>query len=276
MARETIDFGIFKLTIDNQDGGGKYYKTPKFWSDLICPIQKEIVERLKPSVFVDIGANYGFTSLIHFSKNPDCSIIAVEASPELIPFLKENLDKNGCHNCRVIHAVCSDEDKKETKFSLNPQSSQDNRVIGTESWHQVAVDSTNLNFLLKSVNSDDFVYIKIDVQGWEERVFKGGENWMSNAQNWIVKTEFAPYWLRSQNTDPVDLIKHLVSKYVVAEVPSRTRFRGDYLKALVRSSLKEDDCFEFVNYIQSLAKRDGVDIGWCDLIILPISVAEQL
>jgi FkbM family methyltransferase len=276
MTEETIDFGIFKLAIDNQDGGGRYYKDPKFWADLICPIQQEIIERFKPNVFLDIGANYGFTSLIHFTKNPDCSIIAVEASPILIPFLKKNLHANGCNSFTVIKAVCSDESISEATFSLNPQSSQDNRVIGTESWHQVNVDSTTIDSLLKPVTSDDFVYIKIDVQGWEERVFKGGLNYMSQTDNWIIKTEFAPYWLKSQNTDPISFLKHLVSKYVVAEMPNRRRFRGDYLKALVRSSLKQDDCLAFVDYIQSLAKRNSVDIGWCDLIVLPLPIAERL
>jgi hypothetical protein len=41
--------------------------------------------------------------------------------------------------------------------------------------------------------------------------------------------------------------------------------------------LKSDDSLAFVNYIESLAKRsDGVGIGWCDLLILPLSLAEQI
>jgi len=277
MTREKIEFGFFSLTISQQDFGGRYYKDPKFWADLYSPLNREIIDRFKPVIFLDIGANYGFTALIHHFYNQKSRVIAVEASPDLIPFLEANLKQNGLENCSIIHAIVSDKDGEISSFHLNPKSSQDNRVLGEKGWQEISVKTISINTLASGIQPEDFVFIKIDVQGYEERVFKGGEPFLSTHPHWLIKSEFAPYWLKSQGTDPVALLESLLSKYVVVEIPNRCRFRGDYLSSLVRSSLKSDDSLDFVNYIESLAKRsDGVGIGWCDLLILPLSIAEQL
>lgn len=277
MANETINFNKFKLTIDNQDAGGRYYKEPKFWADLSAPLQLEIITRFHPVIFLDIGANYGFTSLIHHSYNKNARVIAVEASPQLIPFLETNFKQNDLINHTIINAIVSEKDEEIVSFHLNPKGSQDNRVLGEAGWKDIPVKTLSINTITSEVKPEDFIWIKIDVQGYEERVFKGGENFLSEHSNWLIKSEFAPYWLKSQGTDPVSLLQFLISKYVVAESPNRCRFRGDYLSSIVRSSLKSDDSLAFVNYIESLAKRsDGVGIGWCDLVILPLSLAEKI
>lgn len=277
MANETINFNKFQLTIDNQDAGGRYYKEPKFWADLSSPLQLEIIARFHPVIFLDIGANYGFTSLIHHFHNKNVKIIAVEASPQLIPFLETNFKQNDLINHRIINAIVSEKDEEIVSFHLNPKGSQDNRVFGEVGWKDIPVKTLSINTITSEVKQEDFIWIKIDVQGYEERVFKGGESFLSEHSNWLIKSEFAPYWLKSQGTDPVSFIQSLISKYVVAEIPNRCRFRGDYLSSIVRSSLKSDDSLAFVNYIESLAKlSDGVGIGWCDLLILPLSLAEQI
>ena len=277
MANETINFNKFQLTIDNQDAGGRYYKEPKFWADLSAPLQLEIITRFHPVIFLDIGANYGFTSLIHHSYNKNARVIAVEDSPQLIPFLETNFKQNDLINHRIINAIVSEKDEEIVSFHLNPNGSQDNRVLGEAGWKDIPVKTLSINTIASEVKQEDFILIKIDVQGYEERVFKGGESFLAEHSNWLIKSEFAPYWLRSQGTDPVSFIEFLISKYVVAEIPNRCRFRGDYLSSIVRSSLKSDDSLAFVNYIESLAKRsDGVGIGWCDLVILPLSLAEKI
>lgn len=266
--KKTINFGDFKLTISTRDGGGRMYRQPSYFADLVCPIQQEIIDRFHPTVFLDIGANYGFTSLLHFSKNPSCLIVAVEPSPSLVLFLKRNLEDNKCSNFKLINSVCSDTVGKTT-FSLHPFSSQDNRVIGEKNWKSVVTSSITLETLLESVGLNEFVYIKIDTQGFEEKVFRGGERFLSTNSNWLIKTEFAPKWLLSQGTNPTSFLQSLVSKYIVTELPKRTRFKGDSLSTLLQSPIRSNECSTFVDYVQSLASGDG----WCDLIIFPHNIA---
>lgn len=264
--REVIDFGSFTLTIDRRDGGGRQYRLPTYWAELVCPIEQDIVERLKPTIYLDVGANYGFTALLQHQKNPQCHIIAVEPSPLLIPFLELNLKTNKCINYKLVNALCSDE-ITQTSFSLNPTSSQDNRVVGEEGWPSVVVPTVTIDSLMEKVTQQDFVYIKVDVQGFEQVVLRGAHDFLTRSSEWILRLEFAPRWLRHQGADPTEFLRDLVTRYRVAEVPKRTRYKGDSLQAIYKNTLTLEDCASFTNYIQFLAKGDG----WCDLMIMPLS-----
>lgn len=272
MTEETIDFGYFKLTVNIDDWGGRSYKDPNVWANLVCPIQKEIIQKFKPSIFLDIGANYGFSSLVHLSQNPNCFIIAVEPSPILNTFIIKNFEQNNFKHYQLVKAICADRESSDEKFCLNPYSSQDNRVIGMKGWKSISVSSTTVNSLLKNAHSKDFVYIKIDVQGFEEKVFLGSEYFLLHNSNWIVKTEFAPKWMVSQGTNPILFLEYLIEKYRVIEMPKRTRYKGNSLKILNENPLFKTDCASFVDYIQSLAYGDG----WCDLLIFPNVVQSKL
>lgn len=262
---ETINFDVFRLTVNKRDNGGRQYRQPTYWADVHCHIEQEIVDCFGPTVFLDIGANYGFTSLLHFSKNPNCQIIAVEPSPLLIPFLRRNFQDNKCDKYKLVSAICSDNQNQAT-FSLNPASSQDNRVLGEKGWPIVPVSSTTIDALLEQALIKDFVYIKVDTQGFEEKVLSGGRNFLLQNSNWLLKMEFAPKWLTMQGTEPLTFLKHLINTFRVVELPKRSRFKGDSLQELFRYPLAKQDCADFIDYTQKLANGDG----WCDLLIAPL------
>ncbi|MBW4697543.1 MAG: FkbM family methyltransferase [Aphanocapsa lilacina HA4352-LM1] len=266
---DTIDFGQFTLTVSPRDPGGMMYKQKLYFSELVCPLEAELVERLRPTIYLDIGANYGFTALAHAARNPGCLIIAVEPSPALRPFLSQNLAAGNC-NYRIVSAVCSNS-VGQTCFSLNLRGSQDNRVFKDYDsqpaayWRAIETPATTMSTVLESVLHSDFVYIKIDTQGFEERVFEGGENFLANSANWIVRSEFSPRLLQSQGSEPLAFLRSLVERYVVAELPKRTRFKGDSITRVLASALALEDCSAFVQYTSALADGDG----WCDLLVVP-------
>jgi FkbM family methyltransferase len=262
---QTIDFGSFKLTIDGRDYGGRMYRGFDYWADLIDPLEKELINKYQCQIFLDIGANYGFTSLVNHSLNSNLQIIAVEPSPNLIKYLKINLTQNNCLNFRIIHALCSDYDSESphNSFFLNPRSSQDNRVMGLRGWKKVQVPSVTVTSLLKEkIGTSEFIFIKIDTQGFEEKVFLGAHDFLGVHSNWLIKTEFAPQWLESQGTDPRLFLENLVEKYSVYELPKRTRYY-DSLALLKNYKISKNDCENFVNYTRLLANGNG----WCDLLI---------
>lgn len=265
--RGVCDFGTFGLEIDRRDHGGMMYESLTYWADLTSPIEAEIVERHRPSLFIDVGANYGFTTLGHHSLNPGCRFVAIEPSPRLLPYLRRNLDSNGLADAEILPQICSDSLGIGT-ISLNPSSSQDNRVTGEGGWASVSVGATTLDAITSSrVAEHDSVFIKVDTQGFEQQVMRGGESFLGANTNWIMRSEFAPYWLRSQGTDPVDLLRYLIDRYAVAELPKRARFRADSLASVRANTLGSDDIEEFVPYVVGLAR----DRGWCDLLIEPRS-----
>lgn len=262
--RQMIDFRKFRLTVDMRDRGGEMYSDPGYFSDLECPIARDIVRLTRPSVFIDVGANYGFTALAHSAINPEAKIIAIEPSPKLVPLLTKNLRDNGVKSFSVVAAICSDR-PGDMSFHLNPNGSQDNRVIGGERWKSVQVPAVTLDQVLAQLDSKDFVFIKIDTQGFEKQVLAGGDRWLRQSSNWLVKTEFAPAWLRSQGTDPGDFLQSLMDHFQVAELPRRARFKGDNLHEVMKNRLSDMDAREFTRYVESMA--DGK--GWCDLLVAP-------
>lgn len=265
---DVVDFGAFRLAIDPLDAGGAQYLEASYWGELISPLEREIVRRFRPTLFVDVGANYGFTALVHNRLNAACRIVAVEPSSHAAGYLRRNLDANGCSAAVVIEAVCTDRDGVSS-FAINPHSSQDNRVVGEAGWPTIEQRAISLSTLLDHAHPGEFVYVKIDVQGYEERVLRGGSRFLDAHDRWLIKMEFGPKWLRMQGTDPVGFLSRLVNQYQVMEIPKRIRFRGDSLPSLAEARLKFEDATAFVSYVEALAHGDG----WCDLLVAPRSLA---
>jgi FkbM family methyltransferase len=266
-----VNFGHFQLAIDLADPGGVQYRDMSYWVDLGSPLEHEVVRRFRPDLFVDVGANYGFTALLHHQLNPEARIVAVEPSPHVAAYLRRNLDSNGCSTAQAIEGVCSDHDGRSS-FAVNPDSSQDSRVIGQKGWRTITQRSVSLSTLLETARPERFAYIKIDTQGHEQQVIRGGARFLDAHSNWLIKAEFAPKWLRSQGTDPAALLLWLVQKYQVIELPKRIRFRGDSLHRLAEECLEAGDAATFPAYIEGLARGDG----WCDLFIAPRTLALRI
>ena len=263
----TLAFATFNLTVDKLDKGGTYYKAPDFASEINTALSHYIATHLKPRVCVDIGANYGFTSLITLSHNPEAQLIAIEASPKLIPFLEANLSQNPRNKYRIINAICGSINTSASHFSLNPNGSQDNRIKGPDTWESITVPSITLDTILQDVQPEESLYIKIDAQGSEEAIFQGAEA-LKTRTKWLLKTEFGPYWLRSQGTNPAAFLKQLTQEYIVHELPKR--FTRNWSISPRKQRIKPKESKAFVEYLENLAVNvNGDKIGWCDLLVLP-------
>src|SRR3546814_11696276 len=78
--------------------------------------------------------------------------------------------------------------------------------------------------------------------------------------------EFAPDWLSSQGTEPLDVLDYLQHRYQFAEFQERIPFGTPNLDALFANPVQEERHREFLGYVKSLNKND---LGWVDLIMRP-------
>lgn len=265
-ARRELNFGRFHLLISNRDTGGGAHES-MYWHELSSPLDTEIVARLQPRLFIDVGANYGFSSLLHFTRNPACRFIVVEPNPTLVPYITHNLEQAGCHLFTIHNAICAAEEAAHASFSIHPTYSQDSRVVGPGSWRHVEVSAVTLDGLTANIPADTPTLIKIDTQGYEDAVLAGGRRFLSASANWLMKIEFGPRSLESQGTNPLHFLQSLADAFCVVELPSRVRFKGDSLNDLLGHPLLPMDCASFETYVRHLAKKDG---GYCDLLVLPM------
>lgn len=266
---KVLEFGEIKLKINEVDEGGKQYDSKKSFEEITNPLYLLIENKIHPELFIDIGANYGFISIVAAKHFPKGKIIMVEPGRKLGEYIQQNMQLNGISNFEFHDAICGKEENKGIDFATNPFSSQDNRVIAPKkNWKTEKKKMVSVDGLLKDVSNTTPVFIKIDVQGFEEQVFKGSMTFLQRNNNWVIKTEFAPKWLSSQGSDPSKLLKYLVEKFQVVELPGRTGYQTKSLNELFLNPIQQQETDEFLKYIIATDRNER---GWCDLLIRPKS-----
>ena len=262
----TINFPDFTLDICPSDYGGLMYNGREAYEENQSPLYSLIGQSLSPQYVFDVGANYGFSSLIFHRNFPAAHIYAIEPSPNLLHYLQANLSAIPDANISIINKVCGNEVSTQVQFGLNPTSSQDNRVLAQTGWISVPVPQTSIDEIAKQIPCLSTVFMKVDTQGFELQVFLGAEKTLARCSNWLVKTEFAPFCLLSQGTDPHVFLEYLLSNYSVYELPSRILFECDKLNHILSRPLSKERTVSFIKHVEDLNRGKT---GWVDLIVKP-------
>lgn len=217
--------------------------------------------------FIDVGANYGMIGAICAKNIDGLNVVAIEPDPRLVSLIDMNLSRNNVLDYTVIHAAVADISAESLSFSLNPKSTLDNRVDMT-GWDKVEVPALTLDSLFEKGMISAPFYVKVDTQGFEKQVFLGAEKLLESSYEWIVKAEFAPHWLVSQGTDPVEFLTDIIKKYDVYESPQRYLFSAKFEMTGLGVPILKDDVNAFVAHVRSL---NSAGMGWVDLIVRPRS-----
>lgn len=151
-------------------------------------------------LILDIGANFGYYSLIASKVNPNAEIIAFEPFPDAMEALKRNIRRNGFTHIKAEPSGLSDhEDEVELFYRLNPdfpgklQLAGDNTLAG-------GGDERNQSVVIKTFRLDDYMdrnkpgkidLIKIDTETLEYRIFSGGIKTLERDRP-VILTEVIP------------------------------------------------------------------------------------
>jgi FkbM family methyltransferase len=259
-----VQIGDIKLSVLNNPNDIGWYSQRQAY--------EERGSRLYPLIaqygfenFVDIGSNVGYVSVLAGKADPALALVSIEADPRLVPLITENLSNNTSNDFRVIHALLGLTNDSTSSFSLNPSSTLDNRVSIKE-WDQVEVPTRSMQSIAGELNLSEKTFFKVDTQGYELQVIKGMHDFLVENSGWRMKAEFAPYWLLSQGTDPIELLAYLLDNFQVAEAPERIDFNTLVLDDLWSRALTQDQAKDFIQWVTNL-NRDNR--GWVDLLIRP-------
>jgi len=175
-----------------------------FSADLLLNLFKD------GSLFIDIGAHYGFYSLLMAAKYKNSQIMAFEPVPENCAVLKRSLELNDIGNVTVYNLAVSD--KCETRdFHVREFSSHGgfyDHLISSKTLRTIKVETVALDSLLRDVSKVGIV-IKINTEGHEICVLRGMRNLLSNTNDVILLVEFNPLILRKAGYKPEDLLTEL-------------------------------------------------------------------
>jgi FkbM family methyltransferase len=166
----------------------------------------------KGGTYVDVGANVGLTT-IPIAQNPRVSCLALEPEPGNFSFLSANIAANCPHGNVVTKRVAVFERPDTLRFEIAPDNLGDHRirlrdVAGQENEQQrttIEVEALPLDDLVEV--TDRPLAVKIDTQGAEPYVVKGGRKTLSAADLLIL--EFWPYGMARMGGDPEEVIRFL-------------------------------------------------------------------
>jgi FkbM family methyltransferase len=260
-----IEFDQFTLKVDKS--GASIYKQEDqiLFSQNKC--FEQIHQKYSPKIVLDVGANIGFSTLVFSKFFPDAHIIAIEPNPKLIGIIQENLRNNNIENVSIVNKVVGEDPEDIVSFQINNIMSVDSRVQGLKNnYEHLTIESTSIDKIIVDFgcDNDDGIFIKIDTQGFEERVINGAKKTLTDFSNYCVMMEFAPFWLKESSTDPISFLGYLLRNYSVCEFPSRSLFFPETLEQIQKNLLIEEDAQKFVSYTENLRRNEK---GWCDLMI---------
>lgn len=186
--------------------------------DFIPPILIKIVQRLnrrlynlpyhpfnhipsdiKPQYFLDIGANVGDVTLKALKSYPKCKAICFEPVQQTFNILKQNLmgleDRVLLYN-KGLSITEEDLDIHITSFhganSILPQSKLHKLATGVNEVRKEKIHLLKLDDISKEFPTKNIDIMKIDVEGFELNVLRGGFNFIKENVD-IIMIEVAPY-----------------------------------------------------------------------------------
>jgi FkbM family methyltransferase len=165
------------------------------------------------TVFFDVGANAGVYSYQASHYTEKSNIYAFEPIPDTYKIVKKALNKINLYNLAFSNAI---EQKRKFKIPIVQSKKLDTR--GTLNTEYAEIDETTFKIIeVNTTTLDEFIknhplkrldYLKIDVEGHENEVIKGGTNVISSFKP-ILQVEIEQRHHPFPISDIIDSVKEL-------------------------------------------------------------------
>ena len=166
---------------------------------------------IKPNdIFLDIGANIGYFSLLAATKEPTASVISFEPVKSLFEKLKENILINNIQNINAVKIAVGEKNEEKEIFI----SGQEN--LGMSSFRQpenYSGKSEKVNVLtidewFKNSGFTNIDIIKLDIEGSELAALKGMEKTLQDLKPAVI-VELNQETLSLFGLAPVDILNSM-------------------------------------------------------------------
>jgi FkbM family methyltransferase len=183
---------------------------------LIAEIARAASEFQGPVTVVDCGADIGLISALVAAEIDEVSrIIAFEPSDEASPVLRRTLAELPFETKAIQAGVCDFAGRGELKLPSYSKSHHARYLV------QVPQGGFPVTTIDATVSDAANVLIKIDVEGGEINVIRGGKRVLSEAKKAIVSVEAHPLVFQRTGIDPILILRELAAirpfRFVVAE-----------------------------------------------------------
>jgi len=182
---------IFEL-IQTRGAISAFIKWPKFSLSAYQIVSRAIHAGINPKTVVDVGANIGQFMIASSRLIKDVMVFPIEPDPRIAEQLRKNIDSRFVQNVKVtavgdkIGSAKFNVNRDSQVSSLLPlgedriESFPDNLVI-----EEITVPLTTLDDLFGGEALAEPILLKIDVQGFEDRVIAGSAAFLKRV-HWIL------------------------------------------------------------------------------------------
>lgn len=198
VTRKTVDYGNSSFKINTE-----------IWEKYSLNYFFNLIDKNKKFNIIDIGANVGLYSL--YAKHlPNSHFYSYEPFKFTYDLLNDNIKLNNITNVQTYNFGISD---KKGKNILNVCLSQDGlNTMGANPLRfndinpiEVEIDTLDNIFYNNNINVD---FIKIDTEGYEYNILKGGEKTIKKYKP-IIQLEFNETNMRQCNIKPEQLLNYI-------------------------------------------------------------------
>ena len=254
----------FSYFLRNEDSNSKMLLSDNGYEPHLIKIFKKLINPNEE--IIDLGANIGIHTLF-FSKlvGDKGRVVSIEPQKEIFYQLCTNLLLNNIKNVDALNYACTNEQNLYYEMEEIDWSNSGNSKIQKK--HKNRIKSN----YIRSIRLDDLdispSLIKIDVQGSELNVLKGGFNLINKCRP-IIIIEIEEHHLQEFNTSSKELLNELLSMdYVVYRIMNE--YPCDHIAVPV-----EKDTYDFqqitnhnVNLIDRKIKKLSIKWPLYDQII---------
>lgn len=125
-------------------------------------------------LFLDVGANVGYFSLLLAHTSPDARVIALEPNPPIASLLEESIARNQLGSRISLHRVAAADTAGRLEFGVDAANTGHSRLANDHHAGSISVETVVLDDWLPShLNGRPLSLVKIDVEGAEHRVLRG-------------------------------------------------------------------------------------------------------
>jgi FkbM family methyltransferase len=180
---------------------------------------------LKPGMtVVDVGANVGYYSLMASAAVGDHgTIYALEPNPYSADCLQHTILKNKILNLFLSRAAVGDVDGEASLYISNDPNKTSPSMVANQQTTAMRVPVTTLDAFAKASGIDRIDLLKVDVEGFEPNVIRGGAGLLAASRVRHILCEFNQHWLSRNQSSPRALFD-LISSFGFI---STTEFRSD-------------------------------------------------
>jgi len=199
--------------------GFDMFVTPRFvpvYANGYEVLSTRIVKRqlAQKDLFIDVGAHYGYYSLLAAEANPGIRIVSVEPIEDNLQVLQKNLALNGLGPGRAtcIHAAVS---SKAGRAQFCKSEASDNGSLyphpSAETLDRIEVDTVSLDDIAGQKKAER-IFVKTDTDGHELEVLKGFSKTLDACDDVTILLEMNPKMMKISGTSTEEIVAYLHGK----------------------------------------------------------------